>query len=183
MEKEYSPDAAINASAAATIPTVTISSTLAHGLLKSDTGARSNPRLQAEEVPYLAHLESVDQSGHRLRLETDKNRIQCEHPRWCGDHHIQESIEMARRLAREEGLFVGISSGCNAAAAIKVARKYPKEELIATILCDHGFRYFSCELCGVEASVEVPERDHPLDDHTTRMLERYQGKWEVIRYG
>ena len=93
----------------------------------------------------------------------------------------QESIEMARRLAREEGLFVGISSGCNVAAAIKVARKYPKAELIATILCDHGFRYFSSELCGVEASVEVPERDHPLDDHTTRMLERYQGKWEVIR--
>jgi cysteine synthase A len=93
----------------------------------------------------------------------------------------QESIEMARRLAREEGLFVGISSGCNVAAAIKVARKYPKAELIATILPDHGFRYFSSELCGVEASVEVPERDHPLDDHTTRMLERYQGKWEVIR--
>jgi cysteine synthase A len=93
----------------------------------------------------------------------------------------QESIEMARRLAREEGLFVGISSGCNVAATIKVARKYPKTKLIVTILCDHGFRYFSSELCGVEASVEVPERDHSLDDHTTRMLDRYQKKWEVIR--
>jgi len=93
----------------------------------------------------------------------------------------KESIEMARGLAREEGLFVGISSGCNVAAAIKVARKYPKTKLIATILPDHGFRYFSSELCGVEASVEVPERDHPLDDHTMRMLDRYQGKWEVIR--
>ncbi|MFQ6077657.1 MAG: cysteine synthase A [Thermodesulfobacteriota bacterium] len=93
----------------------------------------------------------------------------------------RESIEMARRLASEEGLFVGISSGCNVAAAIKVARKYPKTKLIVTILCDHGYRYFSSELCGVEASVEVPERDHPLDDHTTRMLDRYQGKWEIIR--
>ncbi len=93
----------------------------------------------------------------------------------------KESIEMARRLAREEGLFVGISSGCNVAAAIKVARKYPKTQLIATILPDHGFRYFSSELCGVEASVEVPERDHPLDDHTARLLDRYQGKWEIIR--
>jgi cysteine synthase A len=93
----------------------------------------------------------------------------------------KESIEMARRLAREEGLFVGISSGCNVAAAIKVARKYPKAKIIVTILCDHGYRYFSSELCGAEASVEVPERDHPLGDHTTRMLDRYQGKWEIIR--
>jgi len=93
----------------------------------------------------------------------------------------QESIEMARRLAREEGLFVGISSGCNVAAAIKVARKHPKANLIVTILPDNGYRYFSSELCGVEVSVEVPERDHPLDDHTARMLGRYQGKWEIIR--
>ena len=82
---------------------------------------------------------------------------------------------------REAGFFAGISSGCNVAAAIKVARKYPKTKLIATILCDHGFRYFSSELCGVEASAEVPERDHLLDDHTLEMLDRYQEKWEVIR--
>ncbi|UCD71069.1 MAG: cysteine synthase A [Syntrophobacterales bacterium] len=93
----------------------------------------------------------------------------------------QESIEMARRLAREEGLFVGISSGCNVAAAIKVAVKYTEAKLITTILPDHGFRYFSSELCGVEASFEIPERDHPLDDYTTCMLDRYQGKWEIIR--
>lgn len=93
----------------------------------------------------------------------------------------QESINMARRLATEEGLFVGISSGGNVAAAIKVARKYPGTELIATILPDHGFRYFSSELCGFEASVEVPKRDHPLDAYTTRLLNRYQGKWEIIR--
>ncbi len=93
----------------------------------------------------------------------------------------RESIEMGRRLAREEGLFVGISSGCNVVAAIKVARRYPKAEVIVTVLPDHGYRYFSSELCGVEVSVEVPERDHSLDDHTARMLDRYQKKWEVIR--
>lgn len=66
---------------------------------------------------------------------------------------------MARRLASEEGLFKGISSGCNVAAAIKVAREYPKAKVIVTIFPDHGYRYFSSELCGVEASVEVPKKD------------------------
>jgi cysteine synthase A len=93
----------------------------------------------------------------------------------------QESITMARRLAMEEGLFTGISSGGNVAAAIKVAMKYPGTGLIATILPDHGFRYFSSELCGVVASVEVPKRDHTLDDYTTHMLDRYQEKWEIVR--
>lgn len=93
----------------------------------------------------------------------------------------QESITMARRLAMEEGLFTGISSGGNVAAAIKVARKYPGTKLIATILPDHGFRYFSSELCGVVSSVEVPKRDHTLDDYTTQLLDRYQGKWEIVR--
>src|SRR6266542_3318115 len=37
----------------------------------------------------------------------------------------EESIDLARRLAREEGIFCGISTGCNVAAALKVARSHP----------------------------------------------------------
>ena len=44
-----------------------------------------------------------------------------------------EALEMARRLAREEGIFCGISSGCNVAAAIKVALRYPDIGLIVTV--------------------------------------------------
>jgi cysteine synthase A len=91
-----------------------------------------------------------------------------------------ESIQMAKRLAREEGIFCGISSGCNVVAAIKVARKHPEYKTIVTMINDTGQRYFSTELCGEEKHVEVPQRDHPLDNYTTGMLDKYQSHWEVI---
>jgi cysteine synthase A len=75
-----------------------------------------------------------------------------------------EAIEMARRLAREEGIFCGISSGCNVAGALKVARRYPQLALIVTVLSDNGLRYFSTELCGVATELAVPEREHPVSE-------------------
>jgi S-sulfo-L-cysteine synthase (O-acetyl-L-serine-dependent) len=50
---------------------------------------------------------------------------------------------MARRLAREEGLFVGVSSGANVLAALALARKLPPNSVVVTILCDGGERYLS----------------------------------------
>jgi len=55
----------------------------------------------------------------------------------------EEAIDMARRLAREYGLLVGISSGANILAALRVAGKYDK---IATVLPDRGERYQSMDL-------------------------------------
>lgn len=52
----------------------------------------------------------------------------------------EESEEMTRRLAREEGFFVGISSGANVAAALKVAEEID-HGVIVTVLCDTGARY------------------------------------------
>ena len=50
---------------------------------------------------------------------------------------------MTRRLAREEALLVGISSGANVAAALKLAQTLPPGSVVVTILCDNGNRYLS----------------------------------------
>ena len=51
---------------------------------------------------------------------------------------------MARRLAREEGLLVGISSGANVAAALALARRVDVAPgVIVTVLCDGADKYLS----------------------------------------
>jgi cysteine synthase B len=55
----------------------------------------------------------------------------------------EDAQEMARRLAREEGLFVGVSSGANVSAALLLARTLPPGSVVVTILCDGGERYLS----------------------------------------
>jgi len=91
-----------------------------------------------------------------------------------------EAMDMARRLAKEEGLFCGVSSGSNVAGAIKLARAHPELKMIVTLICDTGQRYFSTELCGNPKHVDIPEREHPMDPYTTRQLDRYQKRWEII---
>ena len=54
-----------------------------------------------------------------------------------------DAYEMARRLAREEGLLVGISAGANAYIAAQVAREMGVNARVVTILCDSGLRYLS----------------------------------------
>ena len=49
--------------------------------------------------------------------------------------------EMAGRLAREEGLLVGTSSGANVFAALRLALSLPRDSVVVTILCDGGDRY------------------------------------------
>ncbi|MDR3271670.1 MAG: PLP-dependent cysteine synthase family protein [Peptococcaceae bacterium] len=55
----------------------------------------------------------------------------------------EEAYEMTRRLARQEGLFAGISSGGNVAASLKLAETLPPGSVVVTILCDSGSRYVS----------------------------------------
>ncbi len=58
----------------------------------------------------------------------------------------EEALECARRLAREEGLFAGISSGTNVAAALRLARVLGPGKTVVTLAPDTGERYFSTVL-------------------------------------
>lgn len=91
-----------------------------------------------------------------------------------------EAIEMGKRLAREEGIFCGISSGANVVGALKLKERYPELKRIVTLINDNGQRYFSTALCGVEKELQVPERDHPMDERTRKNWEKYHSRWEII---
>ena len=56
-----------------------------------------------------------------------------------------EAFDMARRLAAEEGIFAGISSGAAVAGAVRLAQEM-QEGTIVTIICDRGDRYLSTTL-------------------------------------
>ena len=55
---------------------------------------------------------------------------------------------MARRLAKEEGVFAGISTGANVVAALRVAARLGRDATIATIVVDSGLRYVSTDVFG-----------------------------------
>lgn len=59
-----------------------------------------------------------------------------------------EAMAMSRRLAREEGIFAGTSSGGNVVAALRVAEQLGPDATVVTVMVDSGFRYLSTGLYG-----------------------------------
>jgi cysteine synthase A len=53
---------------------------------------------------------------------------------------------MARRLAREEGIFAGTSTGANVVAALRVAERLGPGSTVVTIVVDSGLRYLSTDV-------------------------------------
>ncbi|MGI8931736.1 MAG: PLP-dependent cysteine synthase family protein [Sphingomicrobium sp.] len=57
-----------------------------------------------------------------------------------------EAMSMARRLAREEGLFAGASTGANVVAALRLAERLGPSAVIVTLMIDTGIKYLSTEV-------------------------------------
>ncbi len=91
-------------------------------------GATGSNRIEGIGIGFVPPLWEPDQINEILTVSAD------------------DAMGMARRLAREEGLFAGTSSGANVVAALRVAERLGSGATIATILCDSGLRYLSTEL-------------------------------------
>jgi cysteine synthase A len=74
-------------------------------------------------------------------------------PRWHGEEvdeiltgSTEEAAQMCRRLAREDGVFAGTSSGLNVVAALRVAERLGPEATVVTLMVDSGIKYVSTDL-------------------------------------
>jgi len=54
-----------------------------------------------------------------------------------------EALAMRRRLAREEGIFAGTSSGANVVGALRLAEQLPPGSIVVTLAVDSGFKYLA----------------------------------------
>ena len=64
-----------------------------------------------------------------------------------------DAKDMARRLAREEALFAGTSSGANVVAAIQVAERLGPDATVVTLMADSGLKYLSTDVYSSGSSV------------------------------
>jgi cysteine synthase len=62
----------------------------------------------------------------------------------------EEATQYSRRLAREEGILVGISSGANCCAALQIAKRLGRGKVVVVVFCDTGERYLTTDLFQAE---------------------------------
>jgi cysteine synthase A len=112
---------------------------------------RHNPkvRIVAVEPGESAVLSGGKPGGHRI----EGIGIGFAPPLWDGSQVTEiepvmtaDAEAMARRLAREEGLFAGTSSGANVIGAIRVGQRLGPAARVATLLVDSGLKYLSTEV-------------------------------------
>ena len=94
--------------------------------------------------------EPVTHPGHRIQgggyAMRDLPLLRPEHIDGYVKVSDEAAIECARRLAREEGIFAGFSSGANVAAAMQLLRGPCRGQTVVTTICDSGLKYLSTDL-------------------------------------
>jgi cysteine synthase A len=94
--------------------------------------------------------EPVTYPGHRIQgggySMTDLPLLRPEHIDGYLKVSDSDAVRMARRLAREEGIFAGFSSGANVAAAFQLLESGFKDRTVAVVMCDSGLKYLSTDL-------------------------------------
>jgi len=94
----------------------------------------------------------VSDPGHRIQgggySMTDLPLLRPEHVDGYLQVSDEQAITCAKRLAREEGIFAGFSSGANVAAALDLLKGRCKGRTIVVTICDSGLKYLSTDLWG-----------------------------------
>jgi cysteine synthase len=120
-----------------------------HGVAQALRAHRAELRVVAVEPEESAVLSGRPTGSHQI----EGIGIGFVPPLW--DPHQVDEIQtvttadakaMARRLAREEGLFAGTSSGANVVAAIRIAQRLGPGATVVTLMCDSGMRYLSTDV-------------------------------------
>ena len=120
-----------------------------HGVTKALWSHRREIRIVAVEPEESAVLSGKPSGSHKI----EGIGIGFIPPLWRPElvNEIQtvttsDAKQMTRRLAREEGIFAGASSGANVVAAIRVAQRLGQDATVATIIVDSGMRYLSTDV-------------------------------------
>ena len=120
-----------------------------HGVTEALWGHRREIRIVAVEPEESAVLSGKPSGSHKI----EGIGIGFIPPLWRPElvNEIQtvttsDAKQMTRRLAREEGIFAGTSSGANVVATIRVAQRLGQDATVATIIVDSGMRYLSTDI-------------------------------------
>jgi len=120
-----------------------------HGVARALRGHKASIAVTAVEPAESPVLSGGASGSHQI----DGIGIGFVPPLWHPDEvdeiltvSTAEAKAMARRLAREEGIFAGTSTGANVVAALRVAKRLGPSATVATIVVDSGLRYLSTDL-------------------------------------
>jgi len=102
--------------------------------------------IEPAEAPYLTEGEGGDHHIEGVAVMQEPPLLRDEYYDAIRAVPESEARAMARRLAAEEGLFGGTSTGLNVAAAVEVAAERDPDDVVVTVACDTGLKYLDGDL-------------------------------------